>query len=110
VQIIIKKQVIFQCVCETQENCKLFFDPGNNLSVISLDGCPVISGDVKMRFESNAGLPKGYDDCPFYFWFNTSFVENNRLYLSKNELDNPHKEKSGKIYSENFAVELNFES
>ncbi|XP_073469360.1 phosphatidylinositol 3,4,5-trisphosphate 3-phosphatase TPTE2-like isoform X1 [Aquarana catesbeiana] len=110
VQIIIKKQVVFQCVCETQENCKLFYDPGNNSAVISLDGCPVISGDVKIRFESSAGLPKGYDDCPFYFWFNTSFVENNILYLSKNELDNPHKEKSGKIYSENFAVELNFES
>ncbi|XP_077340336.1 phosphatidylinositol 3,4,5-trisphosphate 3-phosphatase TPTE2-like isoform X3 [Lithobates pipiens] len=110
VQIIIKKQVVFQCVCETQENCKLFYDPGNNSAVISLDACPVISGDVKIRFESSAGLPKGYDDCPFYFWFNTSFVENNRLYLSKNELDNPHKEKSGKIYSENFAVELNFES
>ncbi|MEE6472346.1 hypothetical protein FKM82_009583 [Ascaphus truei] len=110
VQIIMKKEVIFQCVCETQENCKLFFDAGNNSAVISLEGCPVITGDIKIRFESSAGLPKGYDDCPFYFWFNTSFVENNRLYLSKNELDNPHKEKSGKIYTENFAVELNFES
>ncbi|XP_069826063.1 phosphatidylinositol 3,4,5-trisphosphate 3-phosphatase TPTE2-like isoform X2 [Dendropsophus ebraccatus] len=110
VQIIVKKEVVFQCVCETQEKCKLFFDAGNNSAVISLDGCPVISGDVKVRFESSAGLPKGYDDCPFYFWFNTSFVENNRLYLSKNELDNPHKEKSGKLYSDNFAVELNFES
>uniref|UniRef100_A0A4W5LTZ1 Transmembrane phosphatase with tensin homology n=1 Tax=Hucho hucho TaxID=62062 RepID=A0A4W5LTZ1_9TELE len=24
------------------------------------------------------GLPKGYEDCPFYFWFNTSFIDNNR--------------------------------
>ncbi|XP_063807990.1 phosphatidylinositol 3,4,5-trisphosphate 3-phosphatase TPTE2-like isoform X2 [Pseudophryne corroboree] len=109
VQIISAKQVVFQCVCETQDNCKLFFDPGNNSTVISLEGCPLISGDIKIRFESSAGLPKGYDDCPFYFWFNTSFIENNRLYLSKNELDNPHKEKSGKLYKENFAVELNFE-
>uniref|UniRef100_A0A8C5WZT5 Phosphatidylinositol-3,4,5-trisphosphate 3-phosphatase n=1 Tax=Malurus cyaneus samueli TaxID=2593467 RepID=A0A8C5WZT5_9PASS len=23
-------------------------------------------------------LPKGYDGCPFFFWFNTSFIENNR--------------------------------
>ncbi|KAM4796963.1 phosphatidylinositol 3,4,5-trisphosphate 3-phosphatase TPTE2-like [Rhinophrynus dorsalis] len=110
VQIIMKKDVVFQCVCGTQENCKLFFDAGNNAVVISLEGCPVISGDVKIRFESSTNLPKGYDDCPFYFWFNTSFIENNRLYLSKNELDNPHKEKSGKIYKEGFAVELNFES
>ncbi|KAM4701240.1 phosphatidylinositol 3,4,5-trisphosphate 3-phosphatase TPTE2-like isoform 2-T2 [Discoglossus pictus] len=110
VQILVKKQVAFQCVCETQENCKLFYDAGNNTVVISLERCPVITGDVKIRFESTANLPKGYDDCPFYFWFNTSFIENNRLYLSKNELDNPHKEKSGKIYKESFAVELNFES
>lgn len=110
VQIIMKKELVFQCICETQEKCKLFFDAGNNSVVISLEECPVISGDVKVRFESNAGLPKGYDDCPFYFWFNTSFIENNRLYLSKNELDNPHKEKSGKLYSDQFAVELNFES
>uniref|UniRef100_A0A8C5LTX7 Phosphatidylinositol-3,4,5-trisphosphate 3-phosphatase n=1 Tax=Leptobrachium leishanense TaxID=445787 RepID=A0A8C5LTX7_9ANUR len=110
VQIVSNKKVIFQCVCETQENCKLFFDAGSNSTVISLEECPIISGDIKIRFESNAGLPKGYDDCPFYFWFNTSFTENNRLYLSKNELDNPHKEKSAKIYKSDFAVELNFES
>ncbi|XP_075706160.1 phosphatidylinositol 3,4,5-trisphosphate 3-phosphatase TPTE2-like [Rhinoderma darwinii] len=110
VQIIVKKELVFQCVCGTQENCKLFFDAGNNSVVISLEECPVISGDVKVRFESSAGLPKGYDDCPFYFWFNTSFIENNRLYLSKNQLDNPHKEKSGKLYKDEFAVELNFES
>lgn len=33
---------------------QLFYDPGNNSAVISLDGCPVISGDVKIRFESSA--------------------------------------------------------
>uniref|UniRef100_A0A8B9F0M5 Phosphatidylinositol-3,4,5-trisphosphate 3-phosphatase n=1 Tax=Amazona collaria TaxID=241587 RepID=A0A8B9F0M5_9PSIT len=50
----------------------------------------------------------GYDDCPFFFWFNTSFIENNRLYLPRNELDNPHKSKTWKVYSETFAVEVNF--
>ncbi|XP_056417960.1 phosphatidylinositol 3,4,5-trisphosphate 3-phosphatase TPTE2-like isoform X2 [Hyla sarda] len=110
VQILVKKELVFQCVCETQEHCKLFFDAGNNSVVISLEECPVLSGDVKVRFESSTSLPKGYDDCPFYFWFNTSFVENNRLYLSKNELDNPHKDKSGKFYSDKFAVEVNFDS
>ena len=24
------------------------------------------------------GLPKGYEDVPFYFWFNTSFIEDNK--------------------------------
>ncbi|MGH0175231.1 UNVERIFIED_CONTAM: hypothetical protein FKN15_069883 [Acipenser sinensis] len=56
----------------------LFFDAGGNAAVISLLECPVLCGDVKIMFESSAGLPKGYEDCPFYFWFNTSFIENNR--------------------------------
>uniref|UniRef100_A0A8C3T5J3 Phosphatidylinositol-3,4,5-trisphosphate 3-phosphatase n=1 Tax=Chelydra serpentina TaxID=8475 RepID=A0A8C3T5J3_CHESE len=108
VQIIVKKKVVFHCVCATQENCRLFFDAENDFAVIGLEDCPVIRGDVKVRFESRTDLPKGYDDCPFFFWFNTSFIENNRLYLPRNELDNPHKSKMWKIYREKFAVELNF--
>ncbi|XP_074843256.1 phosphatidylinositol 3,4,5-trisphosphate 3-phosphatase TPTE2-like isoform X2 [Carettochelys insculpta] len=108
VQVIVKKKVVFYCVCATQENCRLFFDAENDFAVIGLENCPVISGDVKVRFESQTDLPKGYDDCPFFFWFNTSFIENNRLHLPRNELDNPHKPKTWKIYREKFAVELNF--
>ncbi|KAI1241901.1 putative tyrosine-protein phosphatase TPTE, partial [Lamprotornis superbus] len=110
VQIITRKQVVLQCVCANQKNCKLFFDSESDSVVIGLEDCPVISGDVKIRFECNSvsipALPKGYDDCPFFFWFNTSFIENNRLYLPRNELDNPHKSKTWKIYSETFAVEV----
>uniref|UniRef100_A0A4W4GKG6 Phosphatidylinositol-3,4,5-trisphosphate 3-phosphatase n=1 Tax=Electrophorus electricus TaxID=8005 RepID=A0A4W4GKG6_ELEEL len=61
VQIIVKKERVFQCIL-----------------VISLLEGPVVCGDVKVMFESSSGLPKGYEDCPFYFWFNTSFIENNR--------------------------------
>uniref|UniRef100_U3K1R3 Uncharacterized protein n=1 Tax=Ficedula albicollis TaxID=59894 RepID=U3K1R3_FICAL len=82
VQIITRKQVVLQCVCANQKNCKLFFDSESDSVVIGLEDCPVVSGDVKIRFECNSALPKGYDDCPFFFWFNTSFIENN----SKQEL------------------------
>uniref|UniRef100_A0A8C5T2W1 Phosphatidylinositol-3,4,5-trisphosphate 3-phosphatase n=1 Tax=Malurus cyaneus samueli TaxID=2593467 RepID=A0A8C5T2W1_9PASS len=85
-----------------------FFDSERDCVVIGLEDCPVLSGDVKIRFESDSNLPKGYDGCPFFFWFNTSFIENNRLYLPRNELDNPHKSKTWKVYSETFAVEVNF--
>uniref|UniRef100_A0A673K4T2 Phosphatidylinositol 3,4,5-trisphosphate 3-phosphatase TPTE2-like n=1 Tax=Sinocyclocheilus rhinocerous TaxID=307959 RepID=A0A673K4T2_9TELE len=88
VKIIVKQELVFQCVCAKQQNCAVFPDTGSNLTHI-------------------CGLPKGYEDCPFYFWFNTSFVENNRcLYLSREELDNPHKSKTWDIYKEDFGVTL----
>ncbi|XP_035287705.1 putative tyrosine-protein phosphatase TPTE [Anguilla anguilla] len=108
VKIIVKQETVFQCVCGKQENCLLFPDPGNNEVVISLQEGPVVSGDVKVMFESSAGLPKGYENCPFYFWFNTSFVQNNTLYLSRDELDNPHKPKTWEIYKEDFGLTLSF--
>uniref|UniRef100_A0A8C2GNF4 Transmembrane phosphatase with tensin homology n=1 Tax=Cyprinus carpio TaxID=7962 RepID=A0A8C2GNF4_CYPCA len=108
VKIIVKRELVFQCVCAKQQNCAVFPDTGNNAVVISLQEGPVVTGDVKVMFESSAGLPKGYEDCPFYFWFNTSFVENNSLYLSREELDNPHKSKTWDIYKEDFGVTLYF--
>lgn len=81
VKIILKKELIFQCVCAKQENCtvsltqrhvrlrlliwgkdewlicvglKVFPDVGNNAVVLSLQNGPVVEGDVKVMFESSA--------------------------------------------------------
>ncbi|XP_072558500.1 thrombospondin type-1 domain-containing protein 1-like [Paramormyrops kingsleyae] len=108
VKIIVRRETVFQCACDKQDKCTLFPDAGNNAVVVSLQDGPVVSGDVKVMFESSAGLPKGYENCPFYFWFNTSFVEQNRLYLSREELDNPHKPKTWDIYKEDFGITLSF--
>ena len=56
-------------------------------------------------------VPKKYNNCAFYFTFHTSFIDinSNRLYIPRNELDNPHFEKFWHIYTEHFAVELFFE-
>uniref|UniRef100_A0A8C2Z7L1 Transmembrane phosphatase with tensin homology n=1 Tax=Cyclopterus lumpus TaxID=8103 RepID=A0A8C2Z7L1_CYCLU len=78
-----------------------------NATVISLQNGPVVEGDVKVMFESS-GLPKGYEDVPFYFWFNTSFIEDNRLFLPREELDNPHKPKMWDLYKEDFGVTMLF--
>lgn len=93
VKIIVRKEQVFECVCAKQENCTVFPDVGNNAAVISLQNGPAVDGDVKVMFESSAGLPKGYEDVPFYFWFNTSFIVDNKLFLPREELDNPHKAK-----------------
>ncbi|MEQ2274816.1 hypothetical protein XENORESO_012377 [Xenotaenia resolanae] len=108
VKIIVKKALVFECVCAKQENCKVFPDVGNNTAVISLQNGPIVEGDVKVMFESNAGLPKGYEDVPFYFWFNTSFIAENKLFLPREELDNPHKPKTWSLYKEDFGVTMFF--
>ncbi|KAJ7997568.1 hypothetical protein DPEC_G00230350 [Dallia pectoralis] len=107
-KIIVRKELVFSCVCAKQQNCTVFPDVGTNTVVISLQEGPVVNGDVKVMFESSAGLPKGYEDCPFYFWFNTSFIENHKLFLSREELDNPHKAKTWDLYKEDFGVTLSF--
>ncbi|XP_056262997.1 putative tyrosine-protein phosphatase TPTE [Pseudoliparis swirei] len=108
VKIYVKKELLFQCVCAKRENCTVFPDVGSNATVISLLNGPVVEGDVKVMFESSAGLPKGYEDVPFYFWFNTSFIEDNRLFLPRDELDNPHKPKMWNLYKEDFGVTMLF--
>lgn len=108
VKIIVRKEQVFECVCAKQQNCTVFPDVGNNAAVISLQNGPVVDGDVKVMFESSAGLPKGYEDVPFYFWFNTSFIEDDKLFLSREELDNPHKAKMWNLYKEDFGVTMYF--
>uniref|UniRef100_A0A3Q2YCL8 Transmembrane phosphatase with tensin homology n=1 Tax=Hippocampus comes TaxID=109280 RepID=A0A3Q2YCL8_HIPCM len=108
VKIIVRKELVFQCVCATQENCTVFPDVGSNAAVISLQNGPEVQGDVKVMFESTAGIPKGYEDVPFYFWFNTSFISDNKLFLPREELDNPHKPKMWDLYKEDFGVTMLF--
>ncbi|TRY83173.1 hypothetical protein DNTS_020674 [Danionella cerebrum] len=107
-KILQSRDLVFRCDCSTLENCAVFPDVGSNAVVLSLKDAPVLNGDIKLMFESSAGLPKGYEDCPFYFWFNTAFVENYRLFLSREELDNPHKAKTWNLYKEDFGVTLSF--
>nr|XP_020454010.1 phosphatidylinositol 3,4,5-trisphosphate 3-phosphatase TPTE2-like isoform X2 [Monopterus albus]XP_020454012.1 phosphatidylinositol 3,4,5-trisphosphate 3-phosphatase TPTE2-like isoform X2 [Monopterus albus] len=108
VKIIVKKELVFQCACAKQENCTVFSDMSANTAVIGLKNGPVVEGDVKVMFESSAGLPKGYEDVPFYFWFNTSFTMDNKLFLPREELDNPHKPKTWDLYKEDFGVTVFF--
>lgn len=44
-----------------------------------------------------------------HFWFNTAFIEDNRLLLTKEELDGPHKAGT-RIFEKDFRIELIFSS
>lgn len=97
---------------ETNENCKCTHVETGNKVVIEDIVCDSLSEEVKVVFYSNnSDVPKKYNQCAFYFTFHTSFIETstNRLYIPRNELDNPHFEKFWNIYKDDFAVELTFE-
>ncbi|XP_038950664.1 phosphatidylinositol-3,4,5-trisphosphate 3-phosphatase TPTE2 isoform X2 [Rattus norvegicus] len=106
IQIMMWQETIFSCF--NSKNCMIFHDVETDKVIINVFNCPALYDDVKVKFLC-PNLPKYYDDCPFFFWFHTSFIRNNRLYLPRSELDNTHKQKTWKIYGPKFAVEVYFE-
>ncbi|XP_016069079.1 PREDICTED: phosphatidylinositol 3,4,5-trisphosphate 3-phosphatase TPTE2-like isoform X2 [Miniopterus natalensis] len=107
VQIIMHQKIVF--FGSASRNCRIVHDVERDRVIIYLCNCAPLHDDVKVQFLSTSDLPKYYDNCPFFFWFHTSFIENNRLYLTRNELDNPHKPKTWNIYRPEFAVEIYFD-
>nr|XP_012634118.1 phosphatidylinositol 3,4,5-trisphosphate 3-phosphatase TPTE2 isoform X3 [Microcebus murinus] len=106
-QVIMKQSIIYSC--SSSQNAKIFHDSESNRVIIHIFSCPPLCDDVKMQFFLCSGVPKYYTKCQFFFWFHTSFIRNNRLYLPRNELDKLHKPKAWKIYQPDFAVEIYFE-
>ncbi|EHH28882.1 hypothetical protein EGK_09163, partial [Macaca mulatta] len=105
VRIVMEKKVVFSST--SLGNCSILHDIETDRVLIDVFSGPPLYDDVKVQFFSS-NLPKYYDNCPFFFWFNTSFIQSNRLYLPRNELDNPHKQKTWKMYPPQFAVEVLF--
>ncbi|XP_053419091.1 phosphatidylinositol 3,4,5-trisphosphate 3-phosphatase TPTE2-like isoform X2 [Nycticebus coucang] len=77
IQIHMQRKAIFSC--SYSENCKVLYDMESDRVVIHIFNCPPLYDDVKVQFFSSSDLPKYYDDCPFFFWFHTSFIKKNRL-------------------------------
>lgn len=102
---------VFEMDFGRQMNCQADYRHEADVLEVTPINFPVLQGDIKFRFWcTTTSVPRGYEDCPFYFWFHTSFVRNNRLFLRRDILDNPHKKKTWKVYPEDFAVELLFMS
>ncbi|XP_035827382.1 phosphatidylinositol 3,4,5-trisphosphate 3-phosphatase TPTE2 [Aplysia californica] len=102
--------LIFECNLGTQVNCEVLKYTDDDSIVLNLQNCPNIQGDIKIMFKTESKkIPIGYDKCPFYFWFYTSFIEDHCLVIPREELDNPHKKKTHHVFQEHFAVELRFE-
>uniref|UniRef100_A0A8D1FUX5 C2 tensin-type domain-containing protein n=1 Tax=Sus scrofa TaxID=9823 RepID=A0A8D1FUX5_PIG len=97
-----------RCVHTSPAHSCMVHDAETDRVIFNLLSCPPLYDEVKVKFLSS-NLPKYYDNCPFFFWFHTSFIQNNRLYLPRSELDNPHKPRAWKIYRPDFAVEVHFD-
>ncbi|KAM4815594.1 phosphatidylinositol 3,4,5-trisphosphate 3-phosphatase TPTE2-like [Thomomys bottae] len=105
IEIIMQHKTVFTC---TRQTCTVVHDIDTNRAIFLVPNCPDLCDDVKVKFSSSK-LPNYYDDCAFFMWFHKSLIEKNRLYLTRADLDNPHKEKTWNIYRPDFAVDIFFE-
>ena len=77
---------------------------------VELVSGPRVDRDTKFMFHcSTAGVPRGYDDCAFFFWLHTYFIKNSREFLTREQMDNPHKEKTWHCFRQGFRVDVEFE-
>ena len=101
---------VFNAVFGTQKNCAMQYISTSDTLKVTIFNCPTLTGDIKVLFQtSSTVVPKNYEKCPFYFWFNTGFVTDKQLELTRDELDNPHKNKTWHCFRESFSVKLVFE-
>ncbi|XP_015913162.1 phosphatidylinositol 3,4,5-trisphosphate 3-phosphatase TPTE2 [Parasteatoda tepidariorum] len=100
---------VFDCDFGSNKNCQAEYKSEADVLEVSVLNCPNLQGDVKLRFQSSSkGVPKGYENCPFYFWFHTSFIKDFKLCVQRDYLDNPHKPKTWKVFREKLSIELSF--
>jgi len=94
----------------TSELCQVSYDWKADRLEVTLVKPPLVNKDVKFMFTcSTKGVPVGYDNCAFFFWLNTFFIKDNRELMKRDQLDNPHKEKTWRVWRENFSVEVVFQ-
>ena len=105
-----RKNQVYSAHFGFQRNCVTDYNAEADLLTVKLSNCPSLDGDVRMLFQTdNKSVPKGYENCPFYFWFNTALEKRNTIMLNREDLDNPHKSKTWHAFHKNFQVQVSFE-
>eukprot|EP01080_Neovahlkampfia_damariscottae_P009709 gene9709-1914_t len=80
------------------------FKDKQSVLVENFDKCPDLEGDVHFEVRDKGGK------TPFKFWLNTFFVEDNYQKLTKAQLDKVWNDKKSKIVSDDFYMEIFFET
>eukprot|EP00039_Didymoeca_costata_P007965 m.105988 g.105988 ORF g.105988 m.105988 type:complete len:385 (+) comp13892_c0_seq2:164-1318(+) len=95
-QVLIHKSKVYEGITKDQSEAVLVLEPPSP-----------VCGDVKVEFFHKTG---GGKDKMFNIWFNTFFVENDKMLARKPEIDKAAKDKKHKIYPEKFHVIFEFET
>jgi len=102
---------IFNCDFINSNECDASYNPNLDKLEVRLKQEVIIDKDTKFMFHcSNKGVPRGYDDCAFFCWLHTYFIKDMKELMRREELDNPHKEKTWEVWRENFSLEILFEN
>lgn len=105
-----RQNQVFSAHFGFQRNCSANYNPENDILTIDLLNCPKLDGDIRVLFQTDdPEVPKGYEKCPFYFWFNTALEKASPIVLNREDLDNPHKPKTWHAFHKSFQVQMFFE-
>jgi len=100
---------ILHCDFNDSADCEAKYDPKVDKLEVSLKHPPKVDKDTKFMFHcSTKGVPMAYDDCAFFFWLHTYFIKDLHELMFRQHLDNPHKEKTWRVWRENFSVDVVF--
>ena len=78
---------------------------GQTISRKKFDRVLIVHEMYKMPIQKS--VPRNYEDCAFYFWIHTAFMSaSGHLTLERHELDNPHKSKTWKHFTDGFSCTI----
>ena len=83
----------------SSSECVTAYDQELDTLDVQLSNPPTVDKDTKFMFHCTS---KGV-------WLHTLFVTDMQERMTREQLDNPHKEKTWKVWRENFSVEIIFD-
>jgi len=102
---------VLHCDFGSTKDCEAKFDKHSDCLEVNFREPTTVDKDTKFMFHcSTKGVPKAYDDCAFFFWLHTYFIKDLHELMFRQHLDNPHKEKTWRVWREKFSVNVVFEN